>query len=130
MATVTFKSDSVQTTGELPAVGAAAPTFDLVGTDLGSVTPDQFAGKRVVLNIFPSLDTGVCATSVRKFNELAAGLDNTVVVSVSMDLPFALARWQEAEKVFYNSFSAIHLKHLRALPGAGEMLAHLAAVGD
>ncbi len=93
MATVTFKSDSVQTTGELPAVGAAAPTFDLVGTDLGSVTPDQFAGKRVVLNIFPSLDTGVCATSVRKFNELAAGLDNTVVVSVSMDLPFAQDRF-------------------------------------
>ena len=93
MATVTFKSDSVQTTGELPAVGAAAPTFDLVGTDLGSVTPDQFAGKRVVLNIFPSLDTGVCATSVRKFNELAAGLDNTVVVSVSKDLPFAQDRF-------------------------------------
>ena len=93
MATVTFKSDSVQTTGELPAVGAAAPTFDLVGTDLGSVTPDQFAGKRVVLNIFPSLDTGVCATSVRKFNKLAAGLDNTVVVSVSKDLPFAQDRF-------------------------------------
>lgn len=93
MANITFKSDPVTTTGELPAVGQQAPDFDLVGTDLDAVTPDQFAGKRVVLNIFPSLDTGVCATSVRTFNKLATGLDNTVVVSVSKDLPFAQDRF-------------------------------------
>lgn len=93
MATVTFKSEPVHTVGELPAVGTPAPAFDLVDNDLGSVTLADFAGKRVVLNIFPSLDTGVCATSVRKFNELAAGLDNTVVVTVSKDLPFAAGRF-------------------------------------
>lgn len=93
MATVTFKSDPVNTAGELPAVGSKAPAFDLVGTDLGEVKLSDFAGKRVVLNIFPSLDTGVCAASVRRFNELAAGLDNTVVVSVSKDLPFAAERF-------------------------------------
>ena len=92
MATVTFKSDSVQTTGELPSVGSAAPSFEIVGEGLSALTSGDLAG-RTVLNIFPSLDTGVCATSVRKFNELAAGLDNTVVVSVSKDLPFAQDRF-------------------------------------
>lgn len=99
MAKITLASEPVTTVGELPAVGSQAPAFDLVGTDLGSVTLDQFAGKRVVLNIFPSLDTGVCAASVRKFNELAAGLDNTVVVSVSKDLPFAQDRFCSNEGI-------------------------------
>jgi len=90
---VTRRSNPVHTSGDLPAVGQPAPAFELVGGDLAPITLDQFAGKRVVLNIFPSLDTSVCATSVRTFNELAAGLDNTVVVSVSKDLPFAQSRF-------------------------------------
>ncbi len=99
MATTAFKGSPVQTVAELPAVGAAAPAFTLTGADLSDVTLAQFAGKRVVLNIFPSIDTGVCATSVRKFNELAAGLDNTAVLCVSADLPFALGRFCGAEGI-------------------------------
>ena len=98
MATTAFKGSPVQTVGELPAKGSAAPALrDLTGADLGEVVrPD---GRRVVLNIFPSIDTGVCAASVRKFNELAAGLDNTSVVCVSADLPFALSRFCGAEGI-------------------------------
>ncbi len=97
MATTAFKGTPVQTSGELPAVGAAAPDYALTGADLGEVVrPD---GRRVVLNIFPSVDTGVCAASVRKFNELAAGLDDTSVVCVSADLPFALGRFCGAEGI-------------------------------
>lgn len=99
MATVTFDSQLFRTVGELPATGQPAPAFELVGSDLGAVTLDQFAGKRVVLNVFPSLDTPVCATSVRTFNRLAAGLDNTVVLSVSMDLPFAQGRFCTTEGI-------------------------------
>lgn len=99
MATVTFDSQPFRTVGELPATGQPAPAFELVGSDLGAVTLDQFAGKRVVLNVFPSLDTPVCATSVRTFNRLAAGLDNTVVLSVSMDLPFAQGRFCTTEGI-------------------------------
>ncbi len=99
MATTAFKGSPVQTVAELPAVGAAAPAFTLTGADLSDVALAQFAGKRVVLNIFPSIDTGVCATSVRKFNELAAGLDNTAVLCVSADLPFALGRFCGAEGI-------------------------------
>ncbi len=99
MATTAFKGNPVQTVGELPAVGSQAPAFDLVGAGLSPLTTDDTAGKRVVLNIFPSLDTGVCAASVRKFNELAAGLDNTTVVNVSADLPFAQARFCGAEGI-------------------------------
>ena len=97
MATTAFKGSPVQTSGELPAVGAAAPDYALTGADLGEVVrPD---GRRVVLNIFPSIDTGVCAASVRKFNELAAGLEDTSVVCVSADLPFALGRFCGAEGI-------------------------------
>lgn len=99
MADITFKGNSVHTVGELPAVGSAAPQFDLVGADLGPVTREAFAGKRIVLNIFPSVDTGVCAKSVRTFNERAAGLDNSAVLCVSQDLPFALARFCGAEGI-------------------------------
>lgn len=95
MATTAFRGTPVQTTGELPAVGAAAPDFTLTGADLADVTPAK--GTRIVLNIFPSVDTGVCATSVRRFNELAAGLDNTTVICASKDLPFALKRFCGAE---------------------------------
>ncbi|NLA28214.1 MAG: thiol peroxidase [Propionibacterium sp.] len=99
MANITFDSQPISTIGELPAVGQPAPATELVGGDLGTVTLADFAGKRVVLNIFPSLDTGICAMSVRRFNELAAGLDNTVVLAVSKDLPFASGRFCAAEGI-------------------------------
>lgn len=99
MTTITFKNDPVETVGTLPAVGSAAPDFTLTGTDLGDVALSDFTGKRVVLNIFPSVDTGVCAASVRKFNELAASLENTAVVCVSADLPFAQDRFCGAEGI-------------------------------
>ena len=98
MATTAFKGNPVNTVGELPASGAQAPSFDLVGEGLSALTSADVPG-RVVLNIFPSIDTGVCAASVRKFNELAASLDNTTVVNVSQDLPFAQARFCGAEGI-------------------------------
>lgn len=98
MATTAFKGTEVHTVGELPEVGSAAPAFDLTGTDLAPVRSSDFSG-RIVLNIFPSLDTGVCAASVRAFNKLAAGLDNTTVINVSNDLPFAQARFCGAEGI-------------------------------
>ncbi|MGP9781670.1 lipid hydroperoxide peroxidase [Arthrobacter sp. MYb211] len=99
MAITAFKDTPVQTIGELPAVGAQAPSFTLTDTNLAEVTSESLAGRRVVLNIFPSVDTGVCAASVRKFNELAAGLENTTVVCASADLPFALGRFCGAEGI-------------------------------
>jgi thiol peroxidase len=99
MATTSLKGNPVHTVGELPAVGSAAPSWTLVGTDLAEVTSTSTKGKRVVLNIFPSVGTGVCAASVRRFNELAAGLDDTVVVCVSKDLPFALSAFCGAEGI-------------------------------
>ena len=97
MASITFQSNPVTTVGELPQAGSTLPAFELVGQDLGAVSSADLAGRRVVLNIFPSLDTGTCAMRVRKFNELAAGLENTVVVCASKDLPFAQARFCGAE---------------------------------
>lgn len=97
MASITLQNNPVTTVGELPAVGAAAPAFELVGADLTPVNSEQLAGRRVVLSVFPSVDTGVCAQSVREFNKRAAELDNTTVVCVSMDLPFAQARFCGAE---------------------------------
>lgn len=97
MATTAFKGSPVHTSGDLPAAGSTAPAFTLTGADLSDVTLGQFDGHRVVLNIFPSVDTGVCAASVRRFNELAASLDNTSVVCISADLPFALGRFCGAE---------------------------------
>ncbi len=99
MATTAFKGTPIETSGDLPEVGAAAPAFTLVGKDLSDVTSDRFAGTRVVLNIFPSIDTGTCAMSVRTFNERAAGLENATVVCVSKDLPFAQARFCGAEGI-------------------------------
>lgn len=98
MATTAFKGAPVTTVGELPTVGQPAPIFDLVGTDLAPVTRESLPG-RIVLNIFPSIDTGVCAQSVRTFNEKAAGLDDTTVLCVSRDLPFAQARFCGAEGI-------------------------------
>lgn len=99
MATTKLQGTEVQTVGELPQVGSKAPAFTLVGNDLGPVTSSSLEGKNVVLNIFPSVDTGVCAASVRQFNQDAAGLENTVVVCVSNDLPFAQARFCAAEGI-------------------------------
>jgi len=97
MATVTFKGSEVKTNGSLPAVGTTAPDFKLVGAGLNEINIADFKGKRVVLNIFPSIDTGVCAASVRNFNKLAAATDNVVVICVSKDLPFAASRFCGAE---------------------------------
>ena len=97
MASLTFHESPVSTVGELPAVGSTAPAFALVGADLGEITSACLAGRRVVVSIFPSVDTGVCAQSVREFNTRAAGLENTTVLCVSKDLPFAQARFCGAE---------------------------------
>lgn len=99
MAEITLSGNPVITTGTLPAEGASAPGFELVGEDLGAVTREAFAGKRLVLNIFPSIDTGTCALSVRTFNTRAADLENTAVLCVSRDLPFAQARFCGAEGI-------------------------------
>lgn len=97
MAQTSLRGNPVNIAGDLPVVGSATPAFTLTKTDLTDVTPIDLAGQRVVLNIFPSIDTKTCATSVRKFNELAAGLDNTMVMNVSADLPFAQSRFCGAE---------------------------------
>lgn len=97
MAKITLGGNPIHTTGDLPAQGASAPAFNLVGSDFSEVSLE--GGKRTVINIFPSVDTGVCAASVRKFNELAAKLDNTTVVNVSNDLPFAQDRFCGAEGI-------------------------------
>jgi thioredoxin-dependent peroxiredoxin len=98
MAHITLRGNPINTVGELPAVGSKAPAFNLTGSDLSAVTSDQFSGKPVLLNIFPSVDTPVCATSVRKFNERAAG-GGATVVNVSKDLPFAQKRFCGAEGI-------------------------------
>ena len=97
MAQTALGGNPVNTIGELPSVGSATPSFSVTKADLSDITPADLAGQRVVINIFPSLDTATCATSVRKFNELASGLDNTTVLCVSADLPFAQARFCGAE---------------------------------
>jgi thiol peroxidase len=97
MAKIAFKGQPVETIGDLPKAGSAAPAFRLVKTDLSDVSMRDLAGKRVVLNILQSIDTSVCATQVRRFNESASKLKNTVVLCVSMDLPFAHARFCGAE---------------------------------
>lgn len=99
MAKITLKGNPVTTVGDLPKVGAAAPAFSLVKQDLSTVSLKDFAGKRVVLNIFPSIDTPTCAVSVRKFNQEAAKLADTVVLCISKDLPFAQKRFCGAEGI-------------------------------
>lgn len=97
MATITLKGNPVSTSGELPAIGAKAPDFRLTRTDLADIALADFAGKTVVLSVFPSVDTPTCATSVRKFNAEAGTLANTVVLCASADLPFAHKRFCGAE---------------------------------
>jgi thioredoxin-dependent peroxiredoxin len=98
MAQTALGGNPVNTVGDLPSVGSS-PSFTLTKGDLSEVTPADYAGKRVILNIFPSIDTPTCATSVRTFNQRAADLDNTVVLCVSADLPFAQGRFCGAEGI-------------------------------
>lgn len=97
MSNVTLKGQPISVNGKFPAVGSTAPAFQLVGGDLSDAGLSKFSGKRKVLNIFPSVDTPTCAMSVRHFNESASQLDNTVVLCISADLPFAQARFCGAE---------------------------------
>jgi thiol peroxidase len=97
MATVTLKGNTIHTSGELPGIGSKAPSFKLTKADLSDLKLDDLNGKKIILNIFPSIDTAVCASSVRKFNEKASSLANTSVLCISRDLPFAQARFCGAE---------------------------------
>jgi thioredoxin-dependent peroxiredoxin len=97
MSTVTLGGNPVHTNATLPAVGSVAPQFQLVGNDLSDVSLHDFKGQRVILNIFPSIDTATCATSVRTFNKMANDLENTKVLCISRDLPFAQKRFCGSE---------------------------------
>lgn len=97
MAIVTLQGTQFETVGELPPLGSPAPEFQLTGSDLNEIKSADLAGQRLVLNIFPSLDTSTCGNSVRRFNEIASGLENTVVLCISADLPFAQSRFCGAE---------------------------------
>lgn len=97
MASIKLKGNPVQTVGELPKIGTLAKEFTLVAADLSEKHLADYTGKKVLLNIFPSIDTGICAASARAFNEKANALENTVVINVSRDLPFALSRFCAAE---------------------------------
>ena len=99
MANVTLHGNQIHTIGELPAIGNKAPDFKLTKGDLSATTLADYKGKKIVLNIFPSIDTGTCAASVREFNKKASGLSNTKVLCISKDLPFAQARFCGAEGI-------------------------------
>ena len=139
MATVTFKGSPVNTNGNLPAVGEQAPDFKLVGAGLNEISLADYKGKRVILNIFPSIDTGVCAASVRNFNKVAASNDNVIVICVSKDLPFAASRFCGAEgldKVItasdfrYNSFADNYGVLLTDGPLAGLLARSVVAIDE
>ena len=99
MANITFKGTPIQTVGELPAVGTKVPDFNLTSTTLQNVSLADFTGQRVILNIYPSVDTGICATSVRRFNAEASALKGVTVLCISRDLPFAHSRFCGAEGI-------------------------------
>ena len=99
MANITLKNNPVTTLGNLPNIGESAKNFSLIGKDLKEVTLNDFQGERIVMNIFPSVDTGICAISVKTFNEKAANLSNTKVLCISRDLPFAQNRFCGAENI-------------------------------
>jgi thioredoxin-dependent peroxiredoxin len=99
MAKITFKGNPVNTSGNLPSKGSKAPEFKLVKSDLSTLSLSELKGKRLILNIFVSLDTSTCATSVRRFNQLAAGKENTMVLGISKDLPFAHGRFCSTEGI-------------------------------
>ena len=108
MATITSRGESVETSGELPAAGTPAPAFSLRKADLSPVSLANYAGSRLVLNIFPSIDTPTCAKSVRQFNERAGGMPNTHVLCVSADLPFALSRFCGAEGIEHVESASVY----------------------
>ncbi|OJZ74076.1 lipid hydroperoxide peroxidase [Mycobacterium paraffinicum] len=136
MAQITLRGNPINTVGELPSVGSPAPAFTLTGGDLGEVSSDQLGGKALVLNIFPSVDTPVCATSVRTFNERAAASGATVVC-VSKDLPFAFARFCGAEGIdnvktgsaFRSSFGEDYGVTINDGPMAGLLARAIVVVG-
>lgn len=139
MAKITFKGNAVNTNGQLPAVGSKAPDFKLVGAGLNELTLADYKGKRVVLNIFPSLDTGVCATSVRQFNKWVSDKENTVVICVSKDLPFAQSRFCGAEGLNnvitasdfrYNNFATDYGVLMTDGPLAGLMARSVVAIDE
>jgi thiol peroxidase len=99
MAKITLKGNPINTSGNLPVKGSKAPEFTLVKSDLAKLSLSELKGKKLIMNIFPSLDTSVCATSVRKFNKLAAGKTNTLVLAISKDLPFAHGRFCTTEGI-------------------------------
>lgn len=99
MAAITHKGNPVVTAGNLPEIGSKASDFKLTKSNLSDFSLEEFAGKKIILNIFPSIDTGTCAASVRRFNKEASDLDNTVVLCISRDLPFAHRRFCEAEGI-------------------------------
>src|SRR5690625_1416999 len=129
MAQSTLDGNSINTVGDLPSGAAQAPDFTLVDSELNEFSLSDFRGKRVVLNIFPSLDTGICAQSVRDFNARAASLDNTQVVCVSADLPFDQGRFCAAEgiddvvtgSVFLSTFGQDYGVKIADCPLAGVM---------
>ncbi|WP_282372503.1 thiol peroxidase [Pseudomonas sp. PS02290] len=123
MPQVTRRGSPVQISGELPKVGSKAPAFKLVAGDLSDATLETFAGKRKVLNIFPSVDTPTCATSIRKFNAQANELNNAVVLCISADLPFAQARFCGAEGLE-------NVKNLSTMRGAEFMQDYGVAIAD
>jgi thiol peroxidase len=139
MSTVTFKGSPVAINGNLPSVGSQAPDFKLVGAGLNEISLADFKGKRVVLNIFPSIDTGVCAASVRNFNKWAAAQENVVVVCVSKDLPFAASRFCGAEGIEnvitasdfrYNNFATDYGVLMTDGPLAGLMARSVVAIDE
>ncbi len=97
MAQITLRKDTITTYGNLPLIGEKAPYFELIATNMSKVNLNDFKGKRVIMNIFPSIDTNICATSVRNFNERATQLKNTEVLCISRDLPYALKRFNDDE---------------------------------
>lgn len=99
MATITLEGNKINTNGDLPAINTTAPAFTLVDKELNNLGLDDFSGKKKLLNIVPSLDTGVCATSTKKFNDFAAGRDDVVMMVISSDLPFAMGRFCGIENI-------------------------------
>lgn len=127
MAKINLKGNPIHTTGELPAKGSTAPDFKLTKMDLSDISLSAFAGKKKVLNIFPSVDTSTCAMSVRHFNKDAAGVKNTVILNISADLPFAQKRFCGAEGItnaetvstFRSSFATDYGLEIKDSPMAG-----------
>lgn len=139
MAKVKFKGNEVNTNGQLPPVGSQSPDFKLVGASLNEISLADFKGKRVVLNIFPSIDTGVCAASVRQFNKWISKQENTVVICVSKDLPFASSRFCGAEGLEgvvtasdfrYNNFATDYGVLMTDGPLAGLMARSVVAIDE